>query len=556
MNRRAMRKPSLITGAAASLLAVVALSGCHKKPLGPPWVQLDLTQEKPFVELTPPGISEAQVYQQRVGHLGATEVRDLSKVPQDQQATFPSSAGEIHVVEQIAGSRLKWRVHVDDGSYVSFTPVGFEKPCDACKYRMGVRTSSGVEVLWESMAQPVGPAAPKAVEVDLSKYADSDLDLLFQIEGPAPAAPGQLTPSVVWGSLALYSRQPQHTSFKPDRPNILLVGIDTLRADRLGPWGRRPSLTPTLDQLAAEGDVWTSAFSTFNVTNPSFVSIMTGLYGKNHGVYDLHTRLPAGFTTLARRLADAGYQTLAVIAARHLGDHNSGLGQGFAEVMRSDEHYAAELGVDKTLAWLAAHCTRPHPFFVWLHVFPTPKASGPPIPWVLARSPPGSPSAPPVPAPTTSPSLPATATFMTVRSPTSIASSAAFSVPWPAAGSSTTPWSPSSPITARTSASTASSTATSASTTPPLTSPWSSAGPVLQPPAGRPTAVTAATATTASFKPSTFFPRSWLPPAFQHLTRTASTSAASPAPVAAAPSSPSTPTTLVPWSEPAITTTS
>ncbi len=381
MKRRALRKPSLITCATAAALALVALSGCHKKPLGPPWVQLDLTQEKPFVELTPPGISENQVYQQRVGHLGSTEVRDLSKVPADQQQTFPSSAGEVRVVEQIAGSRLKWRVHVDDGSYVSFTPVGFEKPCDACKYRMGVRTAKGVEVLWEAMAQPVGPAAPKAVEVDLSKYADSDLDLLFQIEGPAPAAPGQLTPSVVWDSLALYSRQPQHTAFKPDRPNILLVGIDTLRADRVGPWGRRPSLTPTLDQLAAESDVWTEAFTAFNVTNPSFVSIMTGLYGKNHGVYDLHTRLPASFATLARLLSDAGYQTLAVIAARHLGDHNSGLGQGFAEVLRSDEHYAAELGVNKTLAWLAAHCTRPHPFFVWLHVFDPHTPHTPPQPY-------------------------------------------------------------------------------------------------------------------------------------------------------------------------------
>jgi arylsulfatase len=391
MNRRLVRHlpgPGALAGLAAAgacalaLLSALGLVACHRKPLGKPWVRLDLTKERPFVELTPPGFTEDQVYQQRVAHLGAADVRDLSRVPQDLQKTFPSPAAEVRVVEQAAGSRLRWRVHIDDGSYVSFTPIGFEKSCPGCKYRFGVRyTKGGVKVHWESMAQPLGPTAPRTVELDLSEYEDRDIDLLFQIDGPPPPPPGQPLPTVLWGSVALYSRQPQAAAFKPDRPNILLVGIDTLRADRLGPWGRRPSLTPTIDQLAAGSDVWTEAYSTFNVTNPSFVSIMTGLYGKNTGVYDLHTRLPAAFSTLARRLSGAGYQTLAVIAARHLGDHNSGLGQGFGEVLRAGEHYAGELGVDQTLDWLAGHCTRPRPFFVWLHMFDPHAPHTPPEPY-------------------------------------------------------------------------------------------------------------------------------------------------------------------------------
>jgi arylsulfatase A-like enzyme len=383
MNKRPSRSVSAAACAAAGLLALLALAACHKKqPLGKPWVHLDLTKERPFVEATPPGVSEDQVYHQRIAHLGATEVRDLARVPKDQQQMFPSSAGEIRVVEQTAASRLKWRVHIDEGSYISFIPLGFEKPCAGCKYRFGVRDANGgVKVFSEADGKPLSATAPQAVEVDLTPYADSDIDLLFQVEGPPAPAPGQVPPSLLWGSPALYSRQPQPVAFKPSRPNILLVGIDTLRADRVGPWGRRPSLTPSIDRLAEESDVWVEAFSTFNVTNPSFVSIMTGLYGKNHGVYDLHTRLPASFTTLARRLADAGYQTLAVIAARHLGDHNSGLGQGFAEVLRSDEHYAAELAVDQTLDWIAAHCTRPGPFFVWLHLFDPHTPHTPPHPY-------------------------------------------------------------------------------------------------------------------------------------------------------------------------------
>lgn len=385
MDRRPRRHLTAIgTAAACALLLLLALAACHKKPpLGKPWVRLDLTKEKPFVESTPPGLNEDQVYQQRVAQLGSAEVRDLSHVPPDQLKQFPKgSAGDVRVVEQTAGSRLKWRVHAEDGSYVSFVPLGYEKPCTGCKFRFGVRNDKGgVDPLYEAGAQPLGPTAPKAIEIDLSKYADTDLDLLFQVEGPPAAAPGQAPPSVLWGSPALYSRQPQPAAYKPGQPNILLVGFDTLRADRLGPWGRRPSLTPTVDRLAEESDVWTRAFSTFNATNPSFVSMMTGLYGKNHGVYDLHTRLPATVKTLASRLAGAGYQTMAIIAARHLGDHNSGLGQGFAEVMRSNEHFAAELGVDQTLDWIAGHCTRPRPFFVWLHMFDPHTPHTPPQPY-------------------------------------------------------------------------------------------------------------------------------------------------------------------------------
>jgi arylsulfatase len=390
MNRRSLRYPSVAACAAACLLSLLALAGCHKKqPLGKPWVHLDLTKERPIVEATPPGVNEDQAYSQRIAQLGAAEVRDMTKVPPAQQQQFPkSSPGEIRVVEQTAFSRLKWRVHIDDGSYVSFIPLGFEKPC-ACKFRLGIRAPEGVIVLYEGEAKPLSATAPKAMEIDLSAYADKDIDLLFQVDGPPAPVPGQLPPSLLWGSPALYSRQPQPAAYKPGRPSILLVGIDTLRADRLGPWGRRPSLTPSIDRLAEESDVWTQAFSTFNATNPSFASIMTGLYGKNHGVYDLHTRLPAGFTTLASRLAGAGYQTMAIIAARHLGDHNSGLGQGFAEVTRADEHFAAELGVDQTLDWINLHCTRPLPFFVWLHLFDPHTPHTPPDPYADGLRPAG-----------------------------------------------------------------------------------------------------------------------------------------------------------------------
>src|SRR5262249_45176515 len=129
MNRRALRPLTVAACVTACLLALASLAACKKKqPLGKPWVRLDLTRERPFVEAAPPGVAEDQVYQQRLATLGAGEVRDMSRVPAAQQQQFPkSSAGEIRVIEQTTYSRLKWRVHVDDGAYVSFVPLGYEK---------------------------------------------------------------------------------------------------------------------------------------------------------------------------------------------------------------------------------------------------------------------------------------------------------------------------------------------------------------------------------------------------------------------------------------------
>src|SRR6202000_1557411 len=98
--------------------------------------------------------------------------------------------------------------------------------------------------------------------------------------------PGKPYPTALWGSPALYQRGAPKVAAKPaattaataSRPTVLLLGIDTLRADRLGSWGRTPSLSPAIDHLAAQSDVWLDAFTVFNATNPSFASMMTGLY--------------------------------------------------------------------------------------------------------------------------------------------------------------------------------------------------------------------------------------------------------------------------------------
>jgi arylsulfatase A-like enzyme len=353
------------------------------------WSRIDLWRTNPVVESTPPEWKEAVF--RRISYLGAEEVRDMRLVPPNQLVTFPRrGSGQVQALEQRASSRVRWTVEPGRDAYFSFVPLGTVNGCQ-CTYRVGVREAPDkLAELYRVDAAPMGPFAPAAVEVDLSPYAGRRIDLLLQIDGSAAHPPEQPVPSALWGSPAVYGRQDLPSGKETrqgGRPNLLLIGIDTLRADALGAWGRSPSLTPTLDRLAAASDVWPDAFTVFNVTNPSFASIMTGLYGKNHGVYDLKTPLPASQTTLAEILSRAGYDTLALISASHLGNHNSGLGAGFAEVQTATEQDAAERPVDATLDWLAAHAGAPRPFFIWLHLFDPHTPHTPPQPFALGFRP-------------------------------------------------------------------------------------------------------------------------------------------------------------------------
>src|SRR5262249_23245751 len=100
------------------------------------------------------------------------------------------------------------------------------------------------------------------------------------------------------------------------RPNVLLVTIDTLRADRLGCYGFGLAYTPASDRLAREGVRCTDAVSSAPITLPAHCSIMTGLYPPAHGVRDNgNYALGPEAVTLAERLRSAGYRTGAFVSA-------------------------------------------------------------------------------------------------------------------------------------------------------------------------------------------------------------------------------------------------
>jgi arylsulfatase A-like enzyme len=114
-----------------------------------------------------------------------------------------------------------------------------------------------------------------------------------------------------------------------ERPNVLLVTIDTLRADHVGCYGYGRDTTPALDRLAAEGLRFTRAGTPRAKTTPAMASLLSGTYPHEHGVRDLASPLAPGVPLLSESLRKAGWRTGALVGNWVLGDSRSGLARGF-----------------------------------------------------------------------------------------------------------------------------------------------------------------------------------------------------------------------------------
>ena len=158
--------------------------------------------------------------------------------------------------------------------------------------------------------------------------------------------------------------------------NVLLVTIDTLRADALGSYGG-PAATPNLDRLAAGGARFDFAHAHAVVTLPSHASILTGLYPFEHGIHDnAGYRLPEDSLTLAAMLRAEGFATGAFVGAFPL-DSQFGLDNGF-DVYDDRFGYAegpsdftiaerpAEEVVETARTWIESQAGR---WFAWVHLF-------------------------------------------------------------------------------------------------------------------------------------------------------------------------------------------
>jgi arylsulfatase A-like enzyme/cytochrome c-type biogenesis protein CcmH/NrfG len=158
---------------------------------------------------------------------------------------------------------------------------------------------------------------------------------------------------------------------------LVLITIDTLRADRVGAYGYSRARTPTIDALARRGVRFEHAYATAPITLPSHASLMTGRYPPGHGARHNGIHVDSGVPTLAKTLSAAGFATGAFVTAFPL-DKRFGLNTGFDVYSdrlprtsdgRPANERAGRDAVNDAVSWLANARSSSKRLFVWLHLF-------------------------------------------------------------------------------------------------------------------------------------------------------------------------------------------
>ncbi len=159
--------------------------------------------------------------------------------------------------------------------------------------------------------------------------------------------------------------------------NLLLITLDTTRADHIGCFGNPTAVTPVIDQIARRGVLFKNAYAICPVTLPSHATMFTGLYPREHGIHHNGIgKLDAQIPTLAESLQSQGYDTGGFIGAFVL-NRKFGLNRGFqeyddatgGEIANGQFHRrrSGQFVVDAALEWLKKRTSRP--FFCWVHLF-------------------------------------------------------------------------------------------------------------------------------------------------------------------------------------------
>ena len=182
---------------------------------------------------------------------------------------------------------------------------------------------------------------------------------------------------VALATTACPPRGPEAPTTLPGPSNILLITVDTLRADHLSSYGYPRKTSPTLDRLAREGVRFANPSVQWPKTTPSFASLFTATYGKDNGIVrKVGMAIPCQLKTLAERLKDQGYTTHAVVANGALGSEFA-FNQGFdsylepwkmAHIAEGKDPVGAEVITNLAIT-LAERIQQDQgrPFFLWVH---------------------------------------------------------------------------------------------------------------------------------------------------------------------------------------------
>ncbi len=256
-------------------------------------------------------------------HLGA-----LTPEP----AFLDLAGGERPALIAPVPARLVYRLHVPAGAVLHFA-AGVERDTPPTPGAGGVRFAVAVDGV-ERFVRTVDPGRKHdrrwfEGRVALGATTAREVEIVLATAPAHPGAPPGGTPG--WSNPRIVTeswRDRQRAT--PTAPSVLVVLVDALRADRLGCYGARPSPSPTLDRLAADGLVFDAAVSQAPWTAPAVATYFTGLYPQSHGVLGAGNPifLADAHRTLAEEAARTGITTLGV-SANPLVSRGTNFVQGF-----------------------------------------------------------------------------------------------------------------------------------------------------------------------------------------------------------------------------------
>lgn len=257
-------------------------------------------------------------------------------------------------------TRLRFELDVPRSAVLSFA-TGLARGTregDEATYRVVVETDEGAEVVFSTrLHADVNAKNVRWRDHEVSLAAFEGKRVVLELITEAPAERQGLA---LWGNPIVVVPRASGA-----RPNVLVIAVDTLRADRLGVYGHRPELSRNIASLAADGVKLERAYSSTNWTTPAFTTFFTGLMPSRHGVTGFGRELSPARQTLAEAFSAGGWITNATLYKPFL--YDVGLEQGFDRWFNQPFGQArAESSADKVLDWLAQNGQRR--FFLFWHL--------------------------------------------------------------------------------------------------------------------------------------------------------------------------------------------
>ena len=278
---------------------------------------------------------------------GADEKGRLAPAARDDALVLAPGTGLVFALNRTGETNLSFGLDAEGG-----------RPPDSARVVVWSQRAGAepVELLATDLDRVLG--RPQVLHVDAG---EGRLEFGFAVTGgDAPAGNGDW--KLVVTAPGLHAEELAGEKLN----NILLIVVDTLRADRLGVYGSELA-TPNIDRLAARGVTFRRAYSHIPITGPSHSSLFTSLIPTEHGVHNNGQILGAGFPVMAEILRDEGRNTAGVVSLGVL-EGRFGFGRGFDTYLDTFQHdWWKDAGEVNTEVIDLLDGSLPEPFFLWVH---------------------------------------------------------------------------------------------------------------------------------------------------------------------------------------------